>query len=236
MHMQEGGGGFISIPFYFWVKKEEGRSGCRDDGEKQAGIANKKLLVIDRKRRYRKKKLKSWALKCFTANIPATNSRSLPPISSPLIPLAGALGSKQGGSSERPLSPLEAPTVSQGAQGAQRALVNAFQESGSGEGGGEAEGGRGLALRDAASSRDVRGTGRAEHENAHKWKKTNITQKKRGFWSEHRGTREGSKQRQETCDAIVLRRAEQEVKRWGLIKGLQTDYNVCVCIRGQRNI
>lgn len=83
-------------------------------------------------------------------------------MSSPLS-LAVAFESKQGGALfEHPLSPLEAPTVCQGAQGAQWALVNAFQESGGGEGGGEAEGG--LALRNAASSRDNHGTGRAKHE------------------------------------------------------------------------
>lgn len=50
-----------------------------------------------------------------------------------------------------PLSPLVVAAV---CQRAQRALVNAFQESGGGERGGEAEGG--LALRDAARSQGRR--------------------------------------------------------------------------------
>lgn len=92
---------------------------------------------------------KSWAVK------------GLGPLSHPSpLSLADACGPNAcgGGSSENALSPLEGPTVCQGAQGAQWTLVNAFQESGSGERGGEVEGG--LALRNAARSwGDSRGTG-----------------------------------------------------------------------------
>lgn len=54
------------------------------------------------------------------------------------------------GLSVDPLSPLVAPIVCQGAEGTQGALVNAFQESGGGEGGGEAEGR--VTLRNSACS------------------------------------------------------------------------------------
>ena len=90
-------------------------------------------------------------------------SGSLPPNSSSFVKSL-TFNSMQGGLPEHPLSPLEAPTVcqrAQGAQGAQGALVKAFQESGSSEGGGEAEGG--LALRNTARSRNSHGTGRAKH-------------------------------------------------------------------------
>lgn len=103
----------------------------------------KKMLLANRKYK------KSWAVK------------GLGPLSHPSpLSLAVAYGPNAcgGGSSENALSPLEGPTVCQGAQGAQWTLVNAFQESGSGERGGEVEGG--LALRNAARSwGDSRGTG-----------------------------------------------------------------------------
>lgn len=83
------------------------------------------------------------------------------PVSHPCpLSLADACGPNAygSGSSENALSPLEGPTVCQGAQGAQWTLVNAFQESGGGERGGEVEGG--LALRNAARSwGDGHGTG-----------------------------------------------------------------------------
>lgn len=163
--------------------------------------------------------------------IPAKNRLSLPPISFPLS-MVDAFGSKQGGLAEQPLSPLEAPTVCHGAQGAQWALVNAFQESGSREGGGEAEGG--LTLGNTARSRDSHGSRRAKHEMPTN-KKTNTLNKRKGFWSEHRkhwGTHGGSKQWQETYDAIVQ---EQWSRRWRdleLIKVRQIDYIVCVYITG----
>lgn len=83
-------------------------------------------------------------------------------------PFSCLIYAKRGEGSELtpPLSPFEVPTVCQGAQGAQRALVKAFQESGSREGGGEAEGG--FALRYAARPRDRRWAGRGRTCNAHK--------------------------------------------------------------------
>lgn len=76
-----------------------------------------------------------------------SSNRSAVPIPQMSSPLSVVFLHKGGGGGPSPphhhlRSPLEAHTV---CQGAQRALVKAFQESGSGEGGGEAEGG-GLAL------------------------------------------------------------------------------------------
>lgn len=72
-------------------------------------FTNKKLLCIDRKRvrssTGTKKKEKDGVLKGLTANIPATDSSSLPPILSPFVKLlASAFGSKQGGSEQPPLT------------------------------------------------------------------------------------------------------------------------------------
>lgn len=161
--------GVISIPFYFWAKQEEGESSCRADSKKtkqnkktlESIFTEKKLLLIDRK--YKDKR--SWVLKGLDRqHVRGYCHPSKKQFVPPTHPLCfRAFGSKRGGwLFDHPLSPLEAPTVCQGAQGAQWALVNAFQESGSGERGGEAEGG--LALRNAARSRgDSRGTGRAKH-------------------------------------------------------------------------
>lgn len=110
------------------------------------GFTMKKMLLANRKN----KDKKGSALK------------GLGPLSHPSpLSLADAYGSNAygGRSSENPLSPLEGPTFCQGAQGAQWTLVNAFQESGSGERGGEVEGG--FTLRNAARSwGDSHGTGR----------------------------------------------------------------------------
>lgn len=73
--------------------------------------------------------------------------------------VAGVGGQRGGG---RPLSPLVVAAV---CQRAQRALVNAFQESGGGERRGEAKGG--LALRDAARSQG-RGARSSQTQNAHR--------------------------------------------------------------------
>lgn len=87
------------------------------------------------------------------------SNRSAVPIPQKSYSSSSAVCLCKGGWSKPPRSPLEAPTVRQGAQ---RTLVKAFQESGSGEGGGEAEGG--LPLWNAACSGHV--TGRAQRETA----------------------------------------------------------------------
>lgn len=141
----------------------------------------------------------------------------------------------KGGCLSTPLSPLEAPTVWKGVQGTQWALVKAFQESGSSEGGGEAEGGGGgLALWNTACSWNSHGTGRAKHEmptnkEKHYTKQrafgpsTEMNKGKKNKW----GAYEGSKQWQETCDAIVRGQRGRRWRDYRLIKVLQIDYNVC---------
>lgn len=156
----------------------------------------------------------------MTTAISAKTSPSRPPLGKSL---AATLGEKQGGLTKHPLSPLKAPTV---CQGAQWALVKAFQESGSGEGGGEAEGG--LALRNAACSRDSHGTGWAEHEMPTDGKQT--LHKRKAFWSEQNTMRDSWGIKTVTGNICYCSRSvEQEVERF------RTDQSAanrshCLCI------
>lgn len=192
--------GATCIPSYFGAKWQNGQCSLSNwDGKNEM------------KKRIKCCAFSPWRKCCWQTGRTRTKKLSfkgLGPLSHPSpLSLTDAYGSNAygGRSSENPLSPLQGPTVCQGAQWAQWTLVNAFQESGSGERGGEVEGG--LTLRNAARSwGDSRGTGRVnklkKDASQMKWyiSTTNFTQKMGLLFRAQR-----SKRWQETCDAIVLR-------------------------------
>lgn len=146
-------------------KREQGQSICRAERwvkkKKSLEIQEARIIssTIQLKRDWRVelRVTKIQPTRIMATAIPATG-QLFPSHRSHILHHQLSVYAREGGGwSEPPRSPLEAPTVRQGAQ---RTLVKAFQESGSGEGGGEAEGG--LPLWNAACSGHV--TGRAQRE------------------------------------------------------------------------